>query len=53
LTQGEVSCANMKITGASSLASCAFCGSAKPLPPIIANFVKNEDLSPLFSLAIR
>ena len=36
---------NMKITGASSLASCAFCGSAKPLSLVISNFVKNEDLT--------
>jgi len=44
--------ANMKITGAGILASCAFFGSAKPLPIVIFNSVKNEDrlFSRLFSL---
>jgi hypothetical protein len=32
---------NMKITGASSLASCAFCGSGKPSVISISNCVRN------------
>jgi hypothetical protein len=40
----------MKITGASSLASCAFFGSAKPLLIIISSSDKSEDLTPLLLL---